>query len=108
MSAEPSELPTEGAETYEHVTIHRYTEAAADHDRTPDELVIAGGVERNGRHVHDDDKQDFVQIAETVAIIELNQARTDDEITEWCNSAVGKLALAHWFDHVDPDEVVMG
>jgi hypothetical protein len=95
-------------ETFEHVSILEYNEEApkySDH-AVPGEKVIVSGVRRN-THVPDDDKEGFVKIADAVAIIELYQPITDDEVTEWCNSPAGKLALAHWFDHTDPEEVVM-
>jgi len=98
-----SETPTEEVE---HVSILRYTEAAADYDRTPGEKVIVGGVRRN-QHVRDEDKESFVEVAEEVAIFELHQPIPEENVTEWCNSPAGKLALAHWFDHTDPEEVVM-
>lgn len=92
-------------ERFTHVSIFEYNETAADYDREPGKRRIAAGVQRD-RHVYDEDEGDFVQVADGVAVIELYQPLTDDEITEWCNSPAGKLALAHWFDEIDPDEVV--
>lgn len=93
-------------ETYGHVTILEYNEAAGDYGRPAGEKVIVSGIERS-RHVRDEEAEGFVKIADAVAIIELHTELTDDEVSDWCNSQAGKLALAHWFDHVDPSEVVM-
>lgn len=91
---------------YEHVSVLEYNDTAAEYGKDPGERVIVGGVRRKTA-IRDDDKQDFVTIAEAVAIIELHSPITEGEVTEWCNSPAGKLALAHWFDHTDPNEVVM-
>ena len=97
---------TGDSERFDHISILEYNENAADYDREPGERVIVAGVQRN-QHLRDDEKEGFVHIADAVAIIELYGKITDEEVTEWCNTAAGKLALAHWFDHVDPNEVVM-
>jgi hypothetical protein len=95
-----------GEDEVEHVTILEYNETASEYDRPPGEQVILGGVRRN-EHVRDDENEEFVKVAEAVAIIELHEPIDEDAVTDWCNSPAGKLALAHWFDHVEPDEVVM-
>lgn len=101
-------LTTEDVELVEHVSILEYNEDAPDYDdhATPGGRVVVGGVRRN-QHVRDDDKEGFVKVAEAVAIIELHQQIPEDDVTDWCNSPAGKLALAHWFDYVDPEDVVM-
>lgn len=93
-------------ERFDHVSILEYNEHAADYDREPGKRVVVAGVQRD-QHVHDDETGEFVKVAEAVAIIEVYRQLTDDEVTAWCNTAAGKLALAHWFDHVEPNEVVM-
>lgn len=93
-----------GSERFEHITITEYNDAAADYGRTPGEQIIRSGIQRN-THVRDEEIKEFVKIGEAVAIIELPSPLTNEEVTDWCNSEAGKLALAHWFDHVDPLEV---
>lgn len=92
-------------DTFEHVSILEYTDNAAAFDRTPGDRVIASGHRRNTA-VRDDDTGEFVTIATAVAIIELPRPLTDDQVTEWCNSQVGKLALAHWFEHINPETII--
>ncbi|MFC7216503.1 hypothetical protein ACFQO4_20805 [Saliphagus sp. GCM10025334] len=92
-------------ETYEHVSILEYNETAGEFDREPGARVIVSGVQRN-QHVRCDERKGFPKIADAVAIIELDRPLTDDEVTEWCNTEVGKLVLAHWFDNVDPNQVI--
>lgn len=93
-------------DTVEHVSIIEYNEKAAEFDKQPGERVILNGCRRTA-NVHDDERGCFEQIGEAVAIIELHQPIPESEVTDWCNSSAGKLALAHWFDHTDPEEVVM-
>jgi len=93
-----------GSDRFEFVSIIEYNETAEEYGKTPGERVIASGHRRNS-YIRDEDKRDFVKVADAVAIIELHQPLTDEEVTEWCNSPAGKLALAHWFDHYDPKEV---
>jgi hypothetical protein len=90
----------------EHVSILEYTEESANYGRTPGEKVILGGVRKN-QHVRDEDKESFVEVADGVAVIELHEPIPEDDVTDWCNSQAGKLALSHWFDHTDPEDVVM-
>lgn len=90
--------------TSEHITITEYNDVAADYGRPPGERIIRAGIQRN-THVHDDEIEEFVKIGDAVAIIELHSPLANEQVTEWCNSEAGKLALAHWFDHVDPLEV---
>ncbi|MFP8891856.1 hypothetical protein ACLI4U_19100 (plasmid) [Natrialbaceae archaeon A-CW2] len=97
--------PTEAEEVYEYVTITEYNDLAGEYGRPAGERAIVAGHRRN-TYVRDDEAEGFVQIGEAVAIIELYRPLTDDEINGWCNSSAGKLALAHWFDHVEPDEVI--
>lgn len=92
-------------EQHECITVVEYNEKAEKHGRTPGELAVHSGIKRRVCY-RDEDKEGFVKVGEAVAVIELNQPLRDDEITEWCNTAVGKLVLAHWFDHVDPEDVV--
>lgn len=99
-------LHDEEPETYEHVSILEFNRLAEDYDKTPGERVIVSGVRRN-QHIRDEELKDFVKIADAVAIIELHSEITEDEVNDWCNSPAGKLALAHWFEHLDPEEVVM-
>lgn len=91
-------------ETVEHLSILEYNDRAADYGKEPGERVIANGVRRN-THYRDDDLEDFVKVAEAVAIIELHKPIPEEEVTGWCNSPAGKLALGHWFDHYDPEEI---
>lgn len=94
-------------ETVEAVSIMEYNEKAEGYeDVGAGERVILGGVRRN-THYYDDEKGDFVKVADAVAIIELHEPIPEEDVTDWCNSPAGKLALAHWFDHTDPEEVVM-
>lgn len=89
----------------EHVSILEYTEEAANYDRVPGEKIIVGGIRRN-QHFRDEEKEGFVQVADGVAVIELHQPIPEEDVTEWCNSQAGKLALSHWFDHNEPEEIV--
>lgn len=89
---------------HECISVLEYTEEAADFDKNPGERVIVGGIRRD-THVPDDEKEGFVKIAEAVAVIELHEPIAEDEVTDWCNSEAGKLALSHFFDHTDPMEV---
>lgn len=104
FSGDDGDRPDEN-EMVEHVSILEYTEEAANYDRTPGEKIILGGVRRN-QHVRDEEQEGFVEIADGVAVIELYQPIPEENVTEWCNSPAGKLALSHWYDHTDPEEVV--
>ncbi len=95
---------SEREQMHEHVSILEYNEKAEQFDAEPGERVIIDGVQRNWTKLCEE-TEGFVKIADAVAIIELDQPRTSEEINEWCNSEAGKLALAHWFDHIDPNEV---
>lgn len=97
---------SQDGETFDHVSVIEYNEAAEEYGKPPGERVILSDVRRD-THVRDESTGEFVKVGEAVAIIELHTPLTDDEITEWCNTPAGKLALAHWFDHYDPEEVVM-
>lgn len=89
----------------EHVSILEYNERAADFGRPAGERAFKLGHQRNS-HVPCDEKEGFVKIAEAVAIFELPRPMDDDELSEWCETDAAKLALAHWFDEIDPNEVV--
>lgn len=107
-NSESETARTKREETYECVSILEYNENAPKYreEAEPGDRVIVGGVQRN-TNIHDEEVEGFVEIAEAVAIFELYQPLTDGELNEWCNSNAGKLALAHWFDHFDPEDVVM-
>lgn len=102
MSAATTEAV--GEDMIDHVSILEYNDTAADYGKEPGDRIIANGVRRN-THIRDADLEDFVCIAEAVAIIELHRPIPESEVTDWCNSPAGKLALVHWFDHYDVQEI---
>jgi hypothetical protein len=106
MSSVSADAPPR-EETYEHISILEFNENAPDYydEAEPGDLTVAAGHSRN-RHVRDEEKRDFVKVADGVAIIELHQPITGDEVTAWCNSPAGKLVLAHWFEDIEPEEVL--
>lgn len=94
------------SERFECISIVEYNEAAEKFGKEPGERTILSGVRREV-NVPDEKQKGFVKIAEAVAIFELHKPLADDEITEWCNSPAGKLALKHWFDHYELHEVTL-
>lgn len=101
------DTPHDDPEMVEAVSIMEYNENAEKYDDVQaGDRVILGGVRRD-QHKRDDEKQGFVKVADAVAIIELHQPIAESDVTDWCNSPAGKLALAHWFDHTNPEDVVM-
>lgn len=58
------------------------------------------------RHIIDEEKEDFVSVAVPLAHIELPEPITEDELTEWTNSDLGKLALSRFWDGLDHDDVL--
>ena len=96
--SEPCEDPE--PETYDSISILELNENAGYVDAEAGERVIVSGVKRNlNKYVEEDGI--FVQYADHVATIELNQTLTDGELDEWCNSEVGSHVLAHYFDHAE-------
>jgi len=103
--ADNAGLPPE-ERTYEHITVVEYNEHIEGHDtHEVGDRAIFNGVDREIHH-RDEEKKGFVKVGEAVAIIELNKPMKGCEITEWCNTEVGKLALAHFFDGVEAVEQV--
>lgn len=82
------------------ISILEYNEKAEQFGHEAGERVIYSGVTRN-IHLRSEEKKDFIKVADNVATVELNQTLTDDEITGWCNTEVGKHVLAHYFDHTE-------
>ncbi|NUC75033.1 hypothetical protein HTZ84_22470 [Haloterrigena sp. SYSU A558-1] len=95
---------TEREETYDYVSVLEFNETAERFGREPGKRVIMDGHQPNWHRLCEE-TEGFVKIGDAVAIIELDHPRTSDEVNEWLNTASGKLALAHWFDHIDPSEV---
>jgi len=89
----------------EYVSVMEYNENADKQGLEPGERVIVGGHRRN-THVRDDETEGFVEVAEAVAIIELYQPIPEDEVTDWCNSQAGKLALSSFVGNYESEEVI--
>jgi len=111
-----SESEASGAEDYDHgetpeeakmnrgyVTVFEQTRDTESHD-TGERFVALGYNTR--RHMLDDETEGFVCQAVAIAQIELHRPLDEDELTEWCNSDVGKLALSPFFDGVEEPQIV--
>lgn len=98
-------MPEQEESEVEHVSIMEYNENAAKQGREPGERVIVGGHRRN-THVRDDETEGFVEVAEAVAVIELHEPIPESEVTDWCNSQAGKLALAPFVGDYEAEEVI--
>lgn len=92
-------------EVVEYVSVMEYNENAAKQGLEPGERVIVGGHRRN-THLRDDETEGFVEVAEAVAVIELHEPIPEDDVTDWCNSQAGKLALAAFVGDYEPGEVI--
>lgn len=84
-------------ETFESITILEFTENAERFGSEPGKRVIMNGSCR-GLSKLCEETQGVVEYAEAVATIDLFSPLTDDEISEWLDSDVGKHVLAHYFD----------
>lgn len=95
--SEAATTPTTAEETFDSITILEQNENAERFGHEPGKRVIMNGSCRALTKFCEQSGQ-FVDYAETVATIDLFQPLTDDEITDWLNSDVGKHVLAHYFD----------
>lgn len=84
------------------ITVFEQTKQTGDHD-VGDRYVSLGY--DTERHILDKDQEDFVAVAVPIAHIELPEPIREDDMTEWCNSDVGKLAMAPFFDGISLDDL---
>lgn len=85
------------------ITVFEQTKETDDHD-VEDRYFSLG--HDTQRYIFDEEKEDFVCVAVPLAHIELPEPIKRDDLTEWSNSDVGKLALSHFWDGLEHDQVL--
>lgn len=85
---------------YTTLTVLEHVEEAEEFGLEPGTRFVTGGDQRVSHKAREtEDGREFVLVAERVTSIDLYQPLSETEITDWCNSDVGKHVLAHYFEN---------
>lgn len=88
MSGEPSR----------YVTVFQQTKASDTGE--PGDRFVVHGEELDNQYKLDEDAEDFVSVAEPLAVIDIGAEIEEDGLSAWCNSHAGQTVLKPYFPGV--------
>lgn len=85
-----------------HVTIYHQLKETVNSE--PGDRSAVHGEHFDDRYRINEGMEGFEPVARPIAIIDIGVEITEDELTEWCNSYAGKVALEQFWPDLEVDD----